>query len=191
MVKPFRSVRLLLLALPIALSTITSCTSPLDLDTPRESIVDSTGTPLQIISSALTLDDPDPRDYACTIERGSVDTSNGVPKVSLRLRGTPAADPVNPPTVSEIRLSLRDLPADGIEHGVIGNPDDAEGASVYVTSGVIGNEWHQSTGGDDELRIALTPSTEGGVIDGTISVRLLVFGRPLIMQGTITIRYQH
>jgi hypothetical protein len=189
-----------LIILATALVALCSCHSPLEIDTPRDKTYDSipdpgthhtTTPPPHAVARQVTVAFSGDNsitivDYTSAWTLAEIDTSGAVPAVWLNGTCTPTV----PGSISLQSLGLRidSMAANGTMVGIIGPPDNGQGARIEMGDGFVANKVFIPNGSGTKLDMQIA-KTGTARLEGTIQINALYNNRATQLNGTIAIDY--
>lgn len=169
-----------------------SCTSPLDINTPRDRTVDTVSAALKPTRIVLTMNDgtsDQPYLWESGLS-GEVDTTGGTVHLTLRGRCEATTGDDGSLPVREIALALTRVPCDGVSVDIVGGADETSGAEIAGRLGAAFTlEKFKANGGTVTVAVAINNVPGARRLVGTISILFPLMGRPFGTTALLAIDY--
>ncbi len=184
--------KLNIIALATLLCVVSSCSSPLDLNTPRNRWIDTLAQTLKPTRILLTMNDGSTdQPYIWRPDLSAViDTTGGRIHLSLRggcgtAIGTDGSLPVR-----ELSLALDEVPCDGSDVDIVGGPSDASGGEIV---GQLGPgymlERFEPDGATVTIGVRIEKVPGERRLSGRVSMLFPLLGRPFGVTALLTVEY--
>jgi hypothetical protein len=170
-----------------------SCTSPLEVDTPRDKALDSLATPTTVRATAIELEFNKVGAAGTHVFTASgtavIDTGKTVPDVWLTITGAAPAGTLTTMPLRSITIHIDSAMAGSAPIAIVGIPSDPIGAELITQIPGTVQRTINPDGTTCTLSLLFTINRPAHTLTAAIATDFHPSGTSLPMSGTLTLRY--